>query len=84
MIGKKRKFIIIGDFMIRNKKIIIAVVFLIISTISVITAIVLTQKESTIETLSKYGSRGNEVTKIQTKLKRWGYYSGSVDRNIWN
>ena len=70
--------------MIRNKKIIIAVVFLIISTISVITAVVLTQKESTIETLSKYGSRGNEVTKIQTKLKRWGYYSGSVDRNIWN
>lgn len=70
--------------MIRNKKIIIIVAILIISTISVITAIVLTQKESTIETLSKYGSRGNEVTKIQTKLKRWGYYSGSVDRNIWN
>lgn len=70
--------------MIRNKKIIIIVAILIISTISVITAIVLTQKDSTIETLSKYGSRGNEVTKIQTKLKRWGYYSGSVDRNIWN
>ena len=32
-----------------------------------------------IETLSKYGSRGSEVTQIQTKLKRWGYYSGSVD-----
>ncbi len=29
--------------------------------------------------LSKYGSRGNEVTQIQTKLKRWGYYTGSVD-----
>ena len=29
--------------------------------------------------LSKYGSRGNEVTQIQTKLKRWGYYKGSVD-----
>ena len=70
--------------MIRNKKIIITVAILIISTISVIIAIVLTQKDSTIETLSKYGSRGNEVTKIQTKLKRWGYYSGSVDRNIWN
>ena len=70
--------------MIRNKKIRITGAILIISTISVITAIVLTQKESTIETLSKYGSRGNEVTKIQTKLKRWGYYSGSVDRNIWN
>jgi len=34
---------------------------------------------SSIETLSKYGSRGNEVTQIQTKLKRWGYYKGSVD-----
>ena len=29
--------------------------------------------------LSKYGSRGAEVTQIQTKLKRWGYYSGNVD-----
>ena len=29
--------------------------------------------------LSKYGSRGSEVTQIQTKLKRWGYYNGTVD-----
>lgn len=29
--------------------------------------------------LSKYGSRGDEVIKIQTKLKRWGYYSGNID-----
>ncbi len=29
--------------------------------------------------LSKYGSRGNEVTQIQTKLKRWGYYNGNID-----
>ena len=29
--------------------------------------------------LSKYGSTGNEVIQIQTKLKSWGYYSGSVD-----
>ena len=29
--------------------------------------------------ISKYGSRGDEVKKIQDKLKRWGYYSGSVD-----
>lgn len=29
--------------------------------------------------LSKYGSRGDEVIQIQTKLKRWGYYSGTVD-----
>ena len=32
-----------------------------------------------IETLSKYGSRGEEVKKIQEKLKRWGYYNGSID-----
>lgn len=29
--------------------------------------------------LSKYGSRGEEVRTIQTKLKRWGYYDGNVD-----
>ena len=32
-----------------------------------------------VEALSKYGSRGEEVRTIQTKLKRWGYYTGSVD-----
>lgn len=32
-----------------------------------------------VEALSKYGSRGSEVTQIQTKLKRWGYYTGGVD-----
>lgn len=32
-----------------------------------------------ITVLSKYGSRGSEVTQIQTKLKRWGYYNGSID-----
>ncbi len=34
---------------------------------------------TTVYALSKYGSRGNEVKQIQTKLKNWGYYSGSVD-----
>ena len=28
---------------------------------------------------SRYGSSGNEVTQIQTKLKRWGYYNGNID-----
>ena len=32
-----------------------------------------------IEALSRYGSTGSEVTQIQTKLKRWGYYNGSID-----
>ena len=32
-----------------------------------------------VQALSKYGSRGDEVIQIQTKLKRWGYYSGTID-----
>ncbi len=33
----------------------------------------------TTDALSRLGSTGSEVTKIQTKLKNWGYYKGSVD-----
>ena len=36
-------------------------------------------KYNTVFALSKYGSQGEEVRQIQTKLKRWGYYNGSVD-----
>lgn len=31
------------------------------------------------QVLSRLGSRGEEVRKIQQKLKNWGYYSGGVD-----
>lgn len=31
------------------------------------------------QTLSYYGSRGSEVTSIQTRLKNWKYYDGPVD-----
>lgn len=34
---------------------------------------------NSVDVLSKRGSRGTEVTNIQTRLKRWGYYSGSID-----
>lgn len=36
-------------------------------------------RNNEVDALSKYGSRGEEVRTIQTKLKRWGYYSGNVD-----
>lgn len=36
-------------------------------------------RNSSVDALSKYGSTGSEVTQIQTKLKRWGYYSGNID-----
>lgn len=34
---------------------------------------------ASIETLSKFGSSGNEVKQIQQRLKDWGYYKGNVD-----
>ncbi len=63
--------------MIKNKKRIIISIFMLLN-IAIIMTIVSMQNEE-VEVLSKYGSRGNEVTQIQTKLKRWGYYSGNVD-----
>ena len=33
----------------------------------------------TVNALSKYGSTGEEVKKVQEKLKSWGYYKGEVD-----
>ena len=35
--------------------------------------------EASAETLSKVGSRGDEVRRIQKKLKELGYYTGTVD-----
>lgn len=32
-----------------------------------------------VDALSKYGSKGEEVKQIQSKLKNWGYYKGNVD-----
>jgi len=34
---------------------------------------------SDIETISYWGSTGDEVIQIQTRLKNWGYYNGSID-----
>lgn len=53
----------------RRKINIMLLIGLVILSVSVITA----------SAVSKSGSRGDEVKKIQTKLKNWGYYSGSVD-----
>lgn len=63
--------------MFRNKK---RIIILILSFLLVGIAIFIIYSEnSNVEALSKYGSRGNEVTQIQTKLKRWGYYKGNID-----
>ena len=61
---------------IKNKKIMI-VLIIILSIIAIL--ITIYSEKNTVEVLSKYGSRGEEVRQIQTKLKRWGYYNGNVD-----
>lgn len=63
-----------------KKKKIIAIIILIVAILSLATYYVFFIDGSN-ETyaLSKYGSRGDEVRQIQTKLKRWGYYNGSID-----
>ena len=61
-----------------KKKNKIAISMLVISIIALILYNVFMQN-NIVFSLSKYGSRGEEVKQIQTKLKRWGYYKGSVD-----
>ena len=56
------------------------IIFIILLLVLVVTFdVILMSWNSEVEALSKYGSRGTEVRTIQEKLKRWGYYSGSVD-----
>ena len=60
---------------IRKNKIILKIIILITT---IIVSIIITGKYSVVA-LSRYGSRGSEVSQIQTKLKRWGYYTGEID-----
>jgi len=62
----------------RIKKNIKPIVILTILFIIFITYHIFIRNEE-VQALSKYGSRGQEVTTIQTKLKRWGYYNGNID-----
>ena len=53
-------------------------ILLLIATVLFVSYNVIVRSEVS-KALSRYGSRGSEVSKIQTKLKNWGYYTGSVD-----
>lgn len=59
--------------------ILLCTVFAIASPVSSFTSTNSDGSYNAIEVLSKIGSRGDEVRKIQKKLKELGYYSGSVD-----
>ncbi len=66
--------------LLKNKKNIIAIILLVISIISYLSYNIFFREDTNSSyALSKYGSRSDEVKQIQTKLKRWGYYNGSVD-----
>ncbi len=58
---------------------VLAVLFFFVALYNVSVILPDNTDEEAVATLSKYGSRGEEVKKIQQKLKNWGYYSGSVD-----
>ena len=64
--------------MLKNKKFIFSLFFILFIIILTI-GFFIYKKYSVIEATSRYGSRGDEVIQIQTKLKRWGYYNGSID-----
>lgn len=64
--------------MLKNKKKTILILVIAIFSLATFLFAIFFENNS-VEALSKYGSRGNEVTQIQTKLKRWGYYKGNVD-----
>lgn len=52
---------------------------LILINILAVSLIAFTNHNEVEEVVSKFGSSGNEVKQIQTKLKNWGYYSGNID-----
>ena len=64
--------------MLKNRKRII-MMLIIFFTFSLFISYNIFFRNNELEALSKYGSRGSEVTQIQTKLKRWGYYNGNID-----
>lgn len=65
--------------MLKNKKIKITLISILLILTTILIGYLIYQKNNSVEALSKYGSRGSEVTQIQTKLKRWGYYTGNID-----
>ena len=68
---KSRKIVI-------NKQKVISIT-MILAVITIFVSYNVFFRNDEVYALSKYGSRGEEVRQIQTKLKRWGYYNGNID-----
>ncbi len=78
--AQKREYKEFGKYIWRIM-IILLVNLLMISIVSGVgeQAVIRLRGGTSVETLSRVGSRGDEVKQIQTKLKNWGYYKGNVD-----
>lgn len=63
---------------ISNQKKVVCIVLVAILVLSGIVAFAIAMPTANAAVI-KQGSRGETVKTIQTKLKRWGYYTGSVD-----
>ncbi len=57
----------------------IVIILLLVLTLTIFAGYVQRENSDAVYTLSKLGSRGNEVRQVQKKLKELGYYNGSVD-----
>lgn len=64
----------------RILKSMLAIVFVAILFATLLSVSSSLQQQSVLA-LSRVGSTGSEVTQIQTRLKKWGYYKGTVDGN---
>ena len=64
--------------MLKNKRKILSIIAIIFAMTMFISYNVFF-RTTNVQATSRYGSTGSEVTQIQTKLKRWGYYKGAVD-----
>ncbi len=60
-----------------KKKLVIQIIFLFAVNIFIVS--LMTAFPHTRAAVYSWGSSGEMVTKIQTNLKKWGYYTGSVD-----
>lgn len=57
----------------------IKTVAFVLAIVTLVTLVVIFATQSANAATVKVGSRGTTVKTIQTKLKRWGYYTGSID-----
>lgn len=72
---------VLNLFKKKNTKLLLQIISLILINIillSVMTTICF-DRAKVVDALSKLGSRGDEVRRIQTKLKQLGFYKGAVD-----